>query len=262
MADLLQKTTSLCELATTAFRNNNLSECGNFLQQLKVLLTKLSFIPNSSTNVSTKELFIAREVLELGTQYSIKIGDIPAFERYMAQLKVYYFDYRSSLCDTAYMYQLLGLNLLCLLSQNRIADFHTELERLDSKLLESNLYIRYSVKLEQHLMEGAYNRVFLLRENVPAESYGFFTDILMVTLREEIGACCEKAYVSLPIPDAQRILFLKTPAELHDYIQTHNWTIEGDKVFFPKAEKVSNSVDPNKLISQTLEYALELEKIV
>ena len=41
------------------------------------------------------------------------------------------------------MHQLLGLNLLCLLSQNRVAEFHTELERLTVKEVQDNVYIRY-----------------------------------------------------------------------------------------------------------------------
>ena len=51
-------------------------------------------------------------------------------------------------------YELLGLNLLCLLSQNRIADFHMELERLDPTQLHSNIYLKHPVSLEQYLMEG------------------------------------------------------------------------------------------------------------
>lgn len=35
------------------------------------------------------------DVLEIGVQYSIATKDIPSFERYMAQLKCYYLDYKS-----------------------------------------------------------------------------------------------------------------------------------------------------------------------
>ena len=31
--------------------------------------------------------------MEVGAQWAIQVQDIDAFERYMAQLKVYYFDY-------------------------------------------------------------------------------------------------------------------------------------------------------------------------
>lgn len=77
--------------------------------------------------------------------------------------------------DSPYRYLLLGLNLLSLLSQNRLADFHTvknilfnpsfislsvqELELLPPKDIQTNLYIKHPVSLEQYLMEGSYNKV-------------------------------------------------------------------------------------------------------
>jgi hypothetical protein len=36
-----------------------------------------------------------------------------------------YFFCRENLPESTYKYQLLGLNLLCLLAQNRVAEFHT-----------------------------------------------------------------------------------------------------------------------------------------
>lgn len=38
--------------------------------------------------------FILGDVLEIGALWSILKKDIPSFERYMAQLKCYYFDYK------------------------------------------------------------------------------------------------------------------------------------------------------------------------
>lgn len=51
--------------------------------------------------------------------------------------------------ESAYKHQLLGLNLLFLLSQNRVAEFHTELERLPAKDIQTNVYIKHPVSLEQ-----------------------------------------------------------------------------------------------------------------
>ncbi len=81
------------------------------------------------------------------------------------------------------MYQLLGLNLLCLLSQNRVAEFHTELERLPHKEILNNVYLKHPVNLEQYIMEGSYNKVILAKGNVPAESFKFFMEILLDTVR-------------------------------------------------------------------------------
>lgn len=57
--------------------------------------------------------------------------------------------HREQLPESAYMHQLLGLNLLFLLSQNRVAEFHTELERLPAKDIQTNVYIKHPVSLEQ-----------------------------------------------------------------------------------------------------------------
>lgn len=38
--------------------------------------------------------FVLGDVLEIGALWSILKKDIPSFERYMAQLKCYYFDYK------------------------------------------------------------------------------------------------------------------------------------------------------------------------
>ncbi|KAI2590786.1 proteasome 26S subunit, non-ATPase 8, partial [Homo sapiens] len=35
-----------------------------------------------------------------------------------------------------------------------------------------------------YLMEGSYNKVFLAKGNIPAESYTFFIDILLDTISE------------------------------------------------------------------------------
>ena len=58
----------------------------------------------------------------------------------------------------------------------------------------SNVYIKHPVSLEQYIMEGSYNKVLSLKGNVPAESYNYFFDILLNTVREEIASCLEKVF--------------------------------------------------------------------
>lgn len=50
------------------------------------------------------------------------------------------------------MYPLTGLNLLCLLSQNRLSDFHTSLETIDPDQLQSNQYIKQAVDLGKYII--------------------------------------------------------------------------------------------------------------
>lgn len=48
------------------------------------------------------------------------------------------------------MFPLIALNLLRLLSQNRLSDFHTALETIDPEQLQSNAYIKQAVDLGKH----------------------------------------------------------------------------------------------------------------
>lgn len=61
---------------------------------LQVALTQLTFLPSNNTAANQKELILARDVLEIGAQWSVATKDVKAFERYMSQLKCYYFDYK------------------------------------------------------------------------------------------------------------------------------------------------------------------------
>ena len=45
------------------------------------------------------------------------------------------------------MYPLIALNLLRLLSQNRLSDFHTALEAVDPDQLQTNSFIKQAVDL-------------------------------------------------------------------------------------------------------------------
>lgn len=231
---------------------------------MKISLTQVAFLPTDETASTKQELLVARDILEVGAQWAIAKQDIPAFERYMAQLKCYYMDYKDNLPESSYKYQLLGLNLLCLLSQNRLAEFHTELELLPVKELQNNIYIKHPVSMEQYLMEGSYNKVFLARGNVPADNYNFFIDILLNTIRNEIALCIEKAYNRIAISEAARMLFYESVKPMKEYAKQRNWESRPDGFFyFKQEEKDSDDVIPaRQLAEQTIEYARELEMIV
>lgn len=181
-----------------------------------ILLNSLKNMPLffSNTDLYFYNLLHTGEVLEIGAQWSIRVKDIPSFERYISQLKTYYSDYGAALPPSQRLYPLLGLNLLRLLSQNKISEFHTELEHIDADQLLNNIYIKHPIQIEQCLMEGSYNKVWNSRANVPAPEYGFFVDILMGTIRNEIASCSEKAYAFLPLADAATLLYFKSKDEL------------------------------------------------
>uniref|UniRef100_G1PES2 26S proteasome non-ATPase regulatory subunit 8 n=1 Tax=Myotis lucifugus TaxID=59463 RepID=G1PES2_MYOLU len=249
-------------------KSPNLSKCGEELGwavSSQLVLLELNFLPTTGTKLTKQQLILARDILEIGAQWSILRKDIPSFERYMAQLKCYYFDYKEQLPESAYMHQLLGLNLLFLLSQNRVAEFHTELERLPAKDIQTNVYIKHPVSLEQYLMEGSYNKVFLAKGNIPAESYTFFIDILLDTIRDEIAGCIEKAYEKILFTEATRILFFNTPKKMTDYAKKRGWVLGLNNYysFASQQQKPEDTTIPStELAKQVIEYARQLEMIV
>jgi len=266
MAGSVQEAVRLKQQLVTewaAGKCKNLDKCGELLNRMKLVLTHLKFLPGSSGESTKEELGIARDVLEIGAFWSIAKKDIPSFERYMAQLKCYYLDYKNDIPESSFKCELLGLNLLCLLSQNRVAEFHTELELFahpDVHILE-NVYIKHAVSLEQYLMEGRYNKIFLAKRAVPAEAYNFFIDILLDTIRVEIAACVEKSYTGLKQDSAAKALNL-TPSQLQAFGTKRGWELSQGIYKFHSGEKTNDQIPSLELAKDAIEYAREMEQII
>ncbi|XP_017585045.1 PREDICTED: uncharacterized protein LOC103612503 [Corvus brachyrhynchos] len=118
----------------------------------------------------------------------------------------------------------------------------------------------------QYLMEGSYNKVFLAKGNIPAESYTFFIDILLDTIRDEIAGCIEAAYERILFPEAARILFFSSPRKMTDYAKKGRSPPKPLNIFPkhpltpPKAE--DPPIPSTELATQVIEYARQLEMIV
>ncbi|OWM85200.1 hypothetical protein CDL15_Pgr027987 [Punica granatum] len=211
-----------------ALARNDFDTCTNLLSQLKVMLTEFKSLPPlfEKTPNAVHELTLGRDVYEHAVILSVKMEDQDAFERDFFQLKPYYTDARELIPPSPQECPILGLNLLRLLVQNRIAEFHTELELLSPSAME-NPCIQHAVELEQSFMEGAYNRVLSARQSVPHETFVYFMDLLAKTEHPE-------------------------------------WEIKNGFVFFQKAKESapSKEIPSLQLINQTLSYARELERIV
>jgi 26S proteasome regulatory subunit N12 len=67
---------------------------------------------------------------------------------------------------------------LRLLAQNRIAEFHTELELIPLDK-HDNVYIKQPIQLEHYIMEGSFNKVFHAANDLPAPTYAYFMEYLM-----------------------------------------------------------------------------------
>ena len=53
------------------------------------------------------------------------------------------------------------LYISSLLAQNKVSEFHTEIERLEPGEIHDDIYIKHPIQIEQYLMEGNYNKVLM-----------------------------------------------------------------------------------------------------
>lgn len=228
----------------SASSSKDFESCARSLEEIKLLLTRSVMLPPLTAELNVKDLLLSREVYEAGAFLSIRTKDILAFERYVAQLKVLYNDFgcggrprasrpflcdppiapnarrRSMLPESQHQYPILGLNLLRLLAQNRTAEFHTELELIPADLHTSNVYIKHPMQLEQFIMEGSFSKVLKARvDGLYSKDGEYFMSMLTDTVREEIANCAEKAYASLSLESACKVLMLNSASELESYAQ-------------------------------------------
>jgi len=208
---------------------------------------------------------MSREMLEIAVEHSIKVKDNAAFERYMPHLKMYYYDYDKYLITSPQMHKFMGLHLLYMLANNRIADFHIELERLPSALLLQNAFISPVLALENYFMEGRYNKILQAKKSMPSELYSNFMDILVNTAREEIASCMEKSYGKISQKQAALRLGLKPGgSEITNLAARRKWILDQDGNFNYSQlnTRQKEKVPANEIAANTLTYAQELEKIV
>merc|ERR1712147_543387 len=141
--------------------------------------------------------------------------------------------------------------------------YMAELQRLPAHEVQSNVYIKHPVSLEQYIMEGSYNKVLLAKGNVPAESYKYFIDILMTTVRSEIASCLEKAYADISCSDAARMLSISA-GDINAYAAERKWQISGGRLQFrgTDSENEEQGVPSVQLANMAITYAREMEQIV
>jgi 26S proteasome regulatory subunit N12 len=223
----------------------------------KLKIEMLDFPPGSSSHTQ-----VAVEGMEIGILMMADDGDLDSFARNVAQIKPMYASLTAS-TTTPRKCHVLGLNLLNLLVDNRLSEFHAELELLTEEE-SKNIFVTFPINLERQLMVGIYDEV--LNVTVPDPSYQFFVDNLLQTVRDSIADCVEVSYKTMKISDAMTMMKFGTQAELLEYVEDcrDDWIVQEDTLCFqppPSGSKVGD-IPSMKLINQNLSYATEIERIV
>lgn len=113
-----------CTSPLTVIRVPTTAPLCSSLQMAMISFTSMPGTKAASES-NVQELQVAREAYELGCLISIASEDIEGFERHFALVKSCYTDYAGVLPASENQHQLQGLNLLGLLAQSKIGEFHT-----------------------------------------------------------------------------------------------------------------------------------------
>ncbi|CAM9715966.1 unnamed protein product [Pylaiella littoralis] len=251
----------------TSAEKGDIQQAKSLLTQLKILMTTFDSLPpmGGEGPNAARERTLARDVMEVAVFLSAREGDSDAFQRHMAQLKPFYMDFVSQLPASPNQSAVRGLNLLFLLVENRLAEFHSELELMEDAE-RANECVVFPVRLEQYLMVGSYDQVLAARDHVPHEYYKYLFDSLLDTVRDGIAESSEAAYSELSIVEALKMLRMDQRSELEAFAADKHptWEVTADKIIFraPEACKKSADIPSMRLIAECLSYATELERIV
>eukprot|EP01138_Halocafeteria_seosinensis_P002170 gb/GECG01002220.1/.p1 GENE.gb/GECG01002220.1/~~gb/GECG01002220.1/.p1 ORF type:complete len:270 (+),score=40.16 gb/GECG01002220.1/:1-810(+) len=234
----------------------------NTLPRLKVLLTAFGPFGAQTTASSSEEAFLACNALEASCLICLRAEDFTGFERQVYQLRTIYSEYESTKKSESRPL-IVALLLMHLLVENRLAEFHSELELLNMDE-RKNKHIEFAVELEERMMEGAYHKVLHAAREPPAQVYKIFLDKLTETVRSDIADCLAASYERLPVQEAAKKLQLSSQNAVQDFVKHNdlNWKFEGSDVVFVPSDAKGVSVQSRQLIENTLHYATELEKIV
>lgn len=94
------------------------------------------------------------------------------------------------------------------------------------------------------------------------------SQVLIGTIRSEIASCSEKAYPSLPIPNAKNLLFLDSEGGVVEFAKSRDWVVKDGRIWFPLQQGEEGDTEKDilaasgQVIENTIGYARDLETIV
>jgi 26S proteasome regulatory subunit N12 len=249
---------------------NLLSEFNKDSKNLGTIEKLLGDIKNNLTEEGIGKLSpaasatIHRDYFEISALFAILKKDLDGFEKSIINVQSFY---TSQSNDSTNKYLMIGLHLMFLLVKDKLSEFHMLIEQIDQHLQQTNPYIVTPVKLEQYLMEGAYNKVVLNEKTIPSPYYAMFIRILTDTVRGDIAVCIEKSYKRILIKDAIQMLLYDNADEALAFADKRGWKREKDMFSFDALQATNEGppkahLDTERIAKQAIFYAKQLEMIV
>jgi 26S proteasome regulatory subunit N12 len=207
-----------------------------------------------------------RTFQELAVRLSVLERDWTAMERHIQQLLPLYAQDTLSGSQSPSRDLLIGLNLMRLLAQNRLAEYHMELEVLSAVEPRRNPYVSFPFQVEQALVEGSYEKILHIEAGPEWQP---FIELLQETTRREMVTCWAEAYTRATLVELATMAALppsKVPALLERVLDPMQYQLEGEMVTFRPSALIQESPSQHPVatesIDRSMEYIRALERIV
>jgi len=232
----------------TCLKNKNSAEAKDLLKKVKIALL--------TEPLNEEDIIQAVSALEIGAILSVHDEDLDSFSNFVAQVQPYY---EQNIDKTPRRFLVTGLYLMHLLVENRLSEFHSQLELLTGEQA-SHPAISFAVGLERQLMVGMYDEI--LATPAPDPVLGFFVDMTVATVRDSMADGLEVGYQQLSVAQAAALLKM-SESEFHEYVSEYrdDWMIKDGIIMF-QPESGTQEIPSEQWIQQTLSYATEMERII
>ena len=131
------------------------------------------------------------------------------------------------------------------------------------------------IQLERFLTEGRYLKMLTARKKAPSHHYVPLMEMLLETIRREVFTCAGKAYETLSVEGARKLLMYEKTADLLSFVEAEKkkrtekdeasaaarWALRGDTFHFQDAEQREDTLPFNEIIQNQLHYSHELQRI-
>jgi len=245
-----------------------LESVGKLLEQCEEFMITNDLYPEQISQSDTYMLLLIREILEIGAQYSLSTENMADFESYFARLRIYYFDYKKLIEPSPYMYEMLALHLMHLITQNQHKEFLLELELIPRDQLVNNIYLQHVLLTYECLVQGRYHKVLVLKDTQPSQNFAIFAQSIIKSIRKDILNSLPTCYSTIKVEDAARLLFFTNISDFEQFANSQSVDLASlispsDKnlIQFPATcrREQFDKPDAEKIITELVDYSKHFE---
>ncbi|BAM41560.1 26S proteasome regulatory subunit [Theileria orientalis strain Shintoku] len=266
----------------TNFKSTKFETCLFLIDKLKDFTAHYNL---SNPNVDKESLLKIRTFLETAALIFLEANDTENFKSLYSQLQPFYFDLNNILPKSEHMTTILSMWMLHLLSDNKIGDLYMLLEKIPNDVKQDDK-IAFVINLERLMMEGNLHQLLELdtQDGTPPQGRtasrchdrcgSEYYKIIASTARNKIASSIELCYRHLSLDYVSNLLKLKNRNETLDFISYYNqyklqqdpesvpWKVADNYVIFQNEVGAKHKIPSRELLSNSLEYLHDLEKII